>query len=87
MGEDTRKLLRVFGVTVTRFEEESEALVERVRAAGPGDPDFVSALRELFELLGESHESWRAVTERILDVQGRRLREIGDALGRTDADG
>ena len=87
MSEDTRKLLRVFGVTVTRFEEESEALLERVRAAGPDDPERVGALRELLGLVVESNERWRTITGHVFDVQARRLREVRDALARTDANG
>ena len=76
--EETRKLLRTFGVTVTNFEERSAQLVERakqLRQAGDADgvlfllKDFAG---ELLDLQGR----WLEITNHILTRQRQVLTDI-----------
>jgi hypothetical protein len=76
--EDTRKLLRTFGVTVTNFEERTAQLLEQakqLRQAGDADgmltllKDFVG---ELLDLQGR----WLETTNHILSQQRQVLTEI-----------
>jgi hypothetical protein len=76
--EDTRRLLRTFGVTVTNFEERSAQLLERAkRLHQAGDADGMLALLkefagELIDLQGR----WLEVTNHIIAQQRRVLTDI-----------
>jgi uncharacterized protein with von Willebrand factor type A (vWA) domain len=76
--EETRKLLRTFGVTVTNFEERSAQLLEQakqLRQAGDADAvlfllkDFAS---ELLDLQGR----WLEITNHILTRQRQVLTDL-----------
>lgn len=79
--DDTRKLLRSFGVAVTDFEQESEELLERVRAlkGKPGE-DLIAELRDLLELIADSNAKWQKVTVHLFEAQGRVLADVVQAL-------
>lgn len=79
--DDTRRLLKIFGVAVTDFEDESRELLERIRALeGRPDDELVAALRDMLELVAESSEKWQAVTEHLFGMQRRTLSEVVAAL-------
>lgn len=76
--EETRKLLRTFGVTVTNFEERSAQLLEQakqLRQAGDADAvlfllkDFAG---ELLDLQGR----WLEITNHILTRQRQVLTDL-----------
>lgn len=76
--EDTRQLLRTFGVTVTNFEERSAQFLEQakqLRQAGDSDgvllllKDFAG---ELITLQGR----WLEITNHVLTRQRRVLAEM-----------
>ena len=76
--EDSRKLLRAFGVTVTNFEERTTQLLDQahqLRQAGDADgvlmllKDFAG---ELLDLQGR----WLEITNHILAQQRQVLTEI-----------
>jgi len=76
--EDTRKLLRTFGTTVTNFEERSTQFLERakqLRQAGDSDgvlfllKDFAG---ELIDLQGR----WLEITNHIVTRQRQVLTDI-----------
>jgi hypothetical protein len=79
--DDTRKLLKGFGVAVTDFEQESEELLVRVRALKkqPGE-DLIAELRDLLELIADSNAKWQKVTEHLFDAQRRVLADVVQAL-------
>lgn len=82
-ADDTRRLLRTFGVSVTDFERESEELLERIRALGeePGE-ELVAELRDLLELIADSNAKWQKVTEQLFETQRRVLADVVQALPR-----
>ncbi len=82
---DTRRLLKVFGVAVTDFEERSAELLDAAQKVGPDDGDELSALfSELLSLVRDTNEKWLAVTvhmfEKQQDVLERLLEAAGGAL-------
>ncbi|HSF31862.1 MAG TPA: hypothetical protein VLK82_15470 [Candidatus Tectomicrobia bacterium] len=76
--EDTRKLLRTFGVTVTNFEERTAQLLEQAKQLHRSeDPEGMLALlrdfaRELLDLQGR----WLEITNHVLSQQRQVLTEI-----------
>jgi hypothetical protein len=76
--DDTRKLLRTFGVTVTNFEERSTQLLQQARQLRQsGDPEGMLTLlrdfvRELLDLQGR----WLEITNHVLSQQRQALTEI-----------
>jgi hypothetical protein len=77
--DPTRKLLRVFGVSVTNYEERTAEILERLRS-GDLDVDERGRLAaELVEMTAEISERLREMTEHVLAGQARAL----DGLRRT----
>jgi hypothetical protein len=76
--EDSRKLLRAFGVTVTNFEERTAQLLDQARQLRQaGNTDGVLVLLkdfagELLDLQGR----WLEITNHILAQQRQVLTEI-----------
>jgi len=76
--EDTRKLLRTFGVTVTNFEERSAQFLEQAKQLRQtGDSDGVLFLLkdfagELLDLQGR----WLEITNHILTRQRQVLTDL-----------
>ena len=76
--EDTRKLLRTFGVTVTNFEERTTQLLEQAkqfRQEGNADamlPLLQNFAGELLDLQGR----WLEITNHIITQQRQVLTEI-----------
>lgn len=67
---ETRKILKVFGVAVTDFEEESERLLARLEAGAEASPaETTAALRDALELLREVNQKWFATTEHLVGLQ------------------
>ena len=78
---DTRKLLKVFGVAVTDFEEAADALSERVKELGDdADGELVEALHELLDLVAETNEKWQLVTDHLFEFQRQVISDITRAL-------
>lgn len=77
---DTRKLLKVFGVAVTMFEEQSAELVERLDG-NDGSEELLPAIRDLLRLLIETNEKWQAVTDHLFEGQRRVIGQLADRLG------
>jgi uncharacterized protein with von Willebrand factor type A (vWA) domain len=76
--EDTRKLLRTFGVTVTNFEERTAQLLEQakqLRQEGNSDamlPLLKNFAGELLDLQGR----WLEITDHIITQQRQVLTDI-----------
>ena len=76
--EDTRRLLRTFGVTVTNFEERSTQLLERakqLRQAGDAD-GMLTLLKDFAGELLDLQGRWLEVTNHILSQQRQVLSEV-----------
>lgn len=80
--DETRKVLKLFGVAVTDFEAESERLLARLEATPRSTAETLSALRDALELLREVHGKWLATTEHLAGIQQRFLERAAAALDR-----
>ncbi len=73
--DDTRQLLKVFGVAVTDFEAEAEKLKSATQQFR-GDTDKAEIARHLknvTELCRELNFHWLAVTQRVFQCQNELL--------------
>lgn len=76
--DPTRRLLRVFGVKVTDYEERMTAILEQ---AGTADPGALSQLAaEAMDLTAELNDRLREMSTHVLDTEARVLRELRRAL-------
>jgi hypothetical protein len=76
--EDTRKLLRTFGVTVTNFEERSMQLMEQakqLRQEGNSD-GMLLLLKDFAGELLDLQSRWLEITNHILSQQRQMLTDI-----------
>jgi hypothetical protein len=76
--EDSRRLLRTFGVTVTNFEERSAQLLEQakqLRQAGDAD-GMLSLLKDFAGELLDLQGRWLEITNHILSRQRQVLTDI-----------
>lgn len=79
--DETRRVLKIFGVAVTDFEEESKELLDRVQALeGRSGDELVGVLRDLLELVAESTEKWQAASDHLFNMQRRVLADVVGAL-------
>ena len=77
--DPTRRLLRVFGVKVTDYEERTEALLERAAAATqPGE--LLQLAAEAIDLTVDLNARLRDITNHVLDTQARVLTELHAAI-------
>ncbi len=77
--DTTRRLLRVFGVKVTDYEERTTALLERAAAATERD-DLLELMTEAIELTADVNARLRDVTNHVLDTQARVMTELRATL-------
>ncbi len=78
MHDDTRRLLKVFGVAVTDAEAEAERLDARLAAAGGAD-DLARLLKDASDLCRELNARWLDVTQRVFAVQTRLQEQLAQA--------
>ena len=70
--DPTRRLLRVFGVKVTDYEERTAAILEQARAVGPGQADDLLRLTaEVAELTAELNARLRDISTHVLEAEAR----------------
>lgn len=80
--DETRRLLKVFGVSVTDFEEESAKLLDRIRSLQGRPPaEIVPALRDAIELLLDVNSKWHATTNHLFERQRRFLEQVLQSVG------
>lgn len=76
MAEDpTRKLLKVFGIAVTDFEDASKRL--RERAGTVSVDDLLALAGEIIAASAEMNRSWLEVTRFLFEEQARWHAEVG----------
>ena len=87
MSEDTRKLLKVFGVTVTDAEAEAERLAGTAAqlAAGASKEEVTKLLKDGSELCRELNTRWLEITQRVFAIQGRLHQHRAEAGARLQA--
>ena len=73
--DDTRQLLKIFGVAVTDFEAESKKLQEAVSrfSSRTGKEEIAKHLKDVTELCRELNTRWFDVTQRIVTLQNELL--------------
>jgi hypothetical protein len=77
--DPTRRLLRVFGVKVTDYEERTAALLERAAAATERN-EMLQLVTEAMELTADVNARLRDVTNHVLDTQARVMTELRAAI-------
>jgi hypothetical protein len=81
--EDTRQLLRTFGVTVTNFEERTARLLEQAnqfRQAGDSD-GMLTLLKDFAGELLDLQRRWLEITNHTLSRQRQVLTQIVTLIG------
>ena len=83
MAEDTRKLLKLFGVAVTDAEAEAEKLAAAAArlSAGGGKEEVAAVLKDASDLFRELNARWFEVTQRVFEIQGRLQGQLSQAAG------
>lgn len=79
--DETRQLLKVFGVAVTDFEAEAEKLKGAAEQL-TGDTDkteIASQLKNVTELCRELNTRWFEVTQRVFQSQNELLARCAEA--------
>lgn len=84
MSDDTRRLLKTFGVAVTDAEAETENLVARAGQVSPRSTreELAALLKDGSELCRELNTRWLEITERIFAIQSRLQGQLAEAAAR-----
>jgi hypothetical protein len=84
MYDDTRKLLKVFGVAVTDAEAEAERLAATAAqlSAGSSKEEIARLLKDSSELCQEMNTRWLEITERVFAIQSRLRQQLTEAGAR-----
>ena len=79
--DETRQLLKIFGVAVTDFEAEAEKLkdVAELFTAGTDKAEVASHLKNVAELCRELNTRWLQVTQRVFEAQNELLARCAEA--------
>ena len=87
MSDDTRKVLKVFGVAVTDAEAEAERLAAAAAqlSAGAGKEEAARLLKDASDLCRELNTRWLEITERVFAIQGRLQQQLAEAGARLQA--
>ena len=88
MADETRKLLKIFGVAVTDFEAESEKLEAAAAqlSALSGKEQIAKLLKDATELCRELNTRWLETTQHVFAIQDRLLARCAEAAGRLQAE-
>jgi hypothetical protein len=84
VADETRKLLKIFGVAVTDFEAEAEKLEATASqlTAASGKDQVSKLLKNATELCRELNTRWLETTQHIFAIQNRLLARCADAAAR-----
>ena len=87
MADETRKLLKIFGVAVTDFEAEAEKLQAAAAqlSADSGRDPIVKLLQDVTALCRELNSRWIETTQHIFALQNRLLSRCAEAAARPGA--
>ena len=87
MNDDTRKLLKVFGVAVTDAEAEAErlALTAAQLSASAGKEEVARLLQDASNLCQELNTRWLEITQRVFAIQSRLQQQLAEAGTRLQA--
>ena len=81
MNDDTRKLLKVFGVAVTDAEAEAERLASAAAQlpASASKEEVAKLLKDATDLCRELNTRWLEVTQRVVAIQSRLQTQLAEA--------
>ena len=81
MNDDTRKLLRIFGVAVTDCEAEAEKLIAKAAQLSTSShkAEIVALLKDGADLCRELNSRWLEITERVFAIQSRLQTQLAEA--------
>ena len=84
MNDDTRKLLKIFGVATTDAETEAEKLVEKASqlSASSTKEEIASLLKDASDLSRELNTRWLEITERVFAIQSRLQIQLAEAAAK-----
>ncbi len=84
MADETRRVLKVFGVAVTDFEAEADKLEAAAAqlSAASGKDQIGKLLKDVTELCRELNTRWLETTRHIFAIQNRLLSRLADAAAR-----
>ena len=84
MNDDTRKLLKVFGVAVTDAEAEAERLAGTAAglSASAGKEEVAKLLKDASDLCRELNTRWLEIAQRVFAVQSRLQTHLSEAAGK-----
>jgi hypothetical protein len=84
MSDDTRKLLKVFGVAVTDAEAEAERLAGTASqlSASANKEEVAKLLKDGSDLCRELNTRWLEITQRVFAIQGRLQTQLSEAAGK-----
>jgi hypothetical protein len=84
MNDETRKLLKVFGVAVTDFEAEAMKLGATAGklTSQTGKDELLVLLKDTADLCRELSTRWTETTQHVFGIQSRLLAQIAEAAAR-----
>jgi hypothetical protein len=84
MNDDTRKLLKVFGVAVTDAEAEAERLAGTAAqlSASAGKEEIAKLLKDASELCRELNARWLEITQRAFAIQNRLQTQLAETAAK-----
>ena len=84
MNDDTRKLLKIFGVAVTDAEAEVERLVARCGQLSTDSTreEVAALLKDGADLCRELSTRWLEITERVFEIQSRLQAQLAEAAAK-----
>jgi hypothetical protein len=87
MNDDTRKLLKVFGVAVTDAEAEAERLAGTAAqlSTTTSKEELAKLLKDASDLCRELNTRWLEITERVFAIQNRLQQHLAEAGARLQA--
>ncbi len=84
MNDDTRKLLKVFGVAVTDSEAEAERLagVAAQLSTSSSKEEIAKLLNDGSDLCQELSTRWLEITQRVFAIQNRLQTQLAEAAAK-----
>jgi hypothetical protein len=84
MNDETRKLLKIFGVATTDAEAEAEKLVAKAGQLSPNSSkeEVAALLKDAADLCRELNTRWLEITERVFAIQSRLQTQLAAAAAK-----